>query len=69
MTVFDTIDPKSVLGVYAKSPAANRRASEAIKEMEKSIKELELSMNEFRDAKKGIDEKKKVAAGLIKKLK
>jgi hypothetical protein len=69
MTVFDTIDPKSVLGVYAKSPAANRRASEAIKEMEKSIKELELSMNEFRDAKKGIDDKKKKAADLIKRLK
>jgi hypothetical protein len=68
MTVFDDIDPKSVLGVYAKSPAANKRASEAIKEMEKSIKELELSMNEFRDAKKGIDEKKKRAADIIKKL-
>jgi hypothetical protein len=36
--------------------------------MEKSIKELELSMNEFRDAKNGIDEKKKRAADLIKKL-
>jgi hypothetical protein len=68
MTVFDDIDPKSVLGVYAKSPAANRKAAEAIKEMEKSIKELELSMNEFRDAKNGIDEKKKRAADLIKKL-
>jgi hypothetical protein len=69
MTVFDNIDPKSVLGVYTKSPAANRRASEAIKEMEKSIKELELSMNEFRDAKKGINDKKQKAADLIKKLK
>jgi hypothetical protein len=69
MTVFDNIDPKNVLGVYAKSPAANKRASEAIKEMEASIKELETSMNEFRDAKKGIDEKKKKAADIIKRLK
>ena len=68
MTVFDEIDPKSVLGVYAKSPAANKRATEAIKEMEKHVKDLELSMNEFRDAKNGIDEKKKRAADLIKKL-
>ena len=68
MTVFDEIDPKSVLGVYAKRPAANQKASEAIKEMEASIKDLELSMNEFRDAKKGIDEKKKRAADIIKKL-
>ena len=68
MTVFDEIDPKSVLGVYAKRPAANQKASEAIKEMEASIKDLESSMNEFRDAKKGIDEKKKRAADIIKKL-
>ena len=68
MTVFDEIDPKSVLGVYAKSPAANKRATEAIKEMEKHVKDLELSMNEFHDAKNGIDEKKKRAADLIKKL-
>ena len=68
MTVFDEIDPKSVLGVYAKSPAANKRATEAIKEMETHVKDLELSMNEFRDAKNGIDEKKKRAADLIKKL-
>ena len=68
MTVFDNIDPKSVLGVYAKSPAANKRATDAIKEMEKHIKDLELSMNEFRDAKNGINEKKKRAADIIKKL-
>lgn len=68
MTVFDEIDPKSVLGVYAKRPAANQKASEAIKEMEASIKDLESSMNEFRDAKKGINEKKKKAADIIKKL-
>ena len=68
MTVFDNIDPKSLLGVYAKRPAANQKASEAIKEMEASIKDLESSMNEFRDAKKGIDEKKKRAADIIKKL-
>ena len=68
MTVFDNIDPKSVLGVYAKRPAANQKASEAIKEMEASIKDLESSMNVFRDAKKGIDEKKKRAADIIKKL-
>jgi|694.fasta_scaffold03317_22 hypothetical protein len=68
MTVFDNIDPKSVLGVYAKRPAANQKASEAIKEMEASIKDLEASMNEFRDAKKGINEKKKRAADIIKKL-
>ena len=68
MTVFDEIDPKSVLGVYAKSPAANKRATEAIKEMENHVKDLELSMNEFRDAKNGIDEKKKRAADLIKRL-
>ena len=68
MTVFDNIDPKSVLGVYAKRPAANQKASEAIKEMEKHIKDLELSMNEFRDAKNGINEKKKRAADIIKKL-
>ncbi len=68
MTVFDNIDPKSVLGVYAKSPAANKRAAEAIKEMAQSIKDLESSMNEFRDAQKGINEKKKRAADIIKKL-
>ena len=68
MTVFDNIDPKSVLGVYAKRPAANQKASEAIKEMEASIKDLESSMNDFRDAKKGINEKKKRAADIIKKL-
>ena len=68
MTVFDEIDPKSVLGVYAKSPAANKRATEAIKEMEKNVKDLELSMNEVRDAKNGINEKKKRAADLIKRL-
>ena len=68
-TVFDEIKMDEVKGVFKNRSEANRMANESLMEYEKQIKEMEDAMNEFREAKKGIDDKKKAAREKIQKLK
>ena len=68
-TVFDEIKMEETKGVYKNKSEANRHATEALKEYDMMMKEVEDAMNEFRNAKKGIDEKKKLAKEKIQKLK
>ena len=49
--------------------SAKNKASEAIKEFGVQLEEMEEAMNDFREAKKGIDEKKKLAKEKIQRLK
>jgi hypothetical protein len=67
-TVFDEIKMGETGGVYKIRSEANRHATEALKEYEMQLKEMEDTMNEFREAKKGIDDKKKAAKEKIEKL-
>jgi hypothetical protein len=60
---------ENVLGMYKNRAEANKAAAVALKERDTQIEELKTSMNDFREAKKGIDEKKNKAQELIKKLK
>jgi hypothetical protein len=63
------LEPKKLLGIYKDKMSAKNKASEAIKAYEVKLKEMEEAMNDFREAKKGIDEKKKLAKEKIQKLK
>jgi hypothetical protein len=63
------LEPKKLLGIYKDKMSAKNKASEAIKAYEVQLKEMEEAMNDFREAKKGIDEKKKLAKEKIQKLK
>jgi len=60
---------ENIMGMYKNKSDANRTATEALKERDIRIDELKSSMDDFREAKKGIDEKKNKAQELIKKLK
>jgi len=68
-TVFDEIKMDETKGVYKNKSEANRHATEVLKEYEMQLKEMEDVMNEFREAKKGIDDKKKAAREKIERLK
>jgi|TARA_R110000823_G_scaffold284506_1_gene402611 hypothetical protein len=68
LTVFDEIKMDEVKGVYKHKSDASRVATEALKEYEGQIKEMESAMEEYRLAKKDIDEKKKAAKERIKSL-
>ena len=63
------LEPKKLLGIYKDKMSAKNKASEAIKAYETQLKEMEEAMNDFREAKKGIDEKKKLAKEKIQRLK
>jgi hypothetical protein len=60
---------ENIMGMYKNKSDASRTATEALKERDIRIDELKSSMDDFREAKKGIDEKKNKAQELIKKLK
>ena len=62
------LDEKTVLGIYKDKMSAKNRASEAIKEFETNLKEMEDAMDDFRSAKKEIEEKRKTAAEKVKSL-
>ena len=62
------LDEKNVLGIYKDKMSAKNRASEAIKEFETNLKEMEDAMDDFRSAKKEIEEKRKTAAEKVKFL-
>jgi hypothetical protein len=68
-TVFDEIKMDEIKGVYKQKSDASRIATEALKEYEMQLKEMEDAMNEFRSAKKDIEEKKAAAKEKIEKLK
>ena len=57
-----------VIGIYEQKSDARRKGTESLKEYDMQLKEMEDAMNEFREAKKGIDDKKKVAREKIKSL-
>ena len=63
------LEPKKLLGIYKDKMSAKNKASEAIKAYEVQLEEMEEAMNDFREAKKSIDEKKKLAKEKIQKLK
>ena len=63
------LEPKKLLGIYKDKMSAKNKASEAIKEFGVQLEEMEEAMNDFREAKKGIDEKKKLAKEKIQRLK
>ena len=60
---------ENIMGMYKNKSDASRTATEALKARDTQIDELKSSMDEFREAKKGIDEKKNKAQELIKRLK
>jgi hypothetical protein len=63
------LEPKKLLGIYKQKSDARRSATEAIKEYELQLKEMEDAMEDFRGAKKDIEEKKATAKEKIQKLK
>ena len=63
------LEPKKLLGIYKQKSDARRSATEAIKEYELQLKEMEDAMEDFRGAKKDIEEKKNLAKEKIQKLK
>ena len=68
-TVFHPIEENDTVGVYKNKSEANRIATLKLKEYEDSLKEIHSHMDEFRKAKKDIDDKKVKARDLIQKLK
>jgi predicted nucleic acid-binding Zn-ribbon protein len=68
-TVFDDIKREETLGVYKNKSEANRLAGEALKSFEDQLKEVETSMEEYRNAKKAIEEKAKETKEKINKIK
>ena len=68
-TVFDDIKTEDTLGVYKNKSEANRLAGEALKAFEEQLKEVESSMEEYRSAKKAIEEKAKETKDKINKIK
>jgi len=58
-----------VIGLYEQKSDARRKGTESLKEYDMQLKEMEDAMNEFREAKKGIDDKKRAAREKIEKLK
>jgi len=63
------LDVKNILGVYKQKLDAKRAGSEALNEYGATLKEMEDAMEEFRGAKKDIEEKKRIAKEKIQKLK
>ena len=63
------LNEKDIIGFYIKRGDANKAAKEAIKAYETNLKEMEDAMNEFREAKKVINDKKAAAKEKIQKLK
>ena len=63
------LNEKDIIGFYIKRGDANKAAKEAIKAYETNLKEMEDAMNDFREAKKVINDKKAVAKEKIQKLK
>ena len=53
------LDEKNVLGIYKDKMSAKNRASEAIKEFESNLEEMKDAMDDFRSAKREIEEKRK----------
>jgi hypothetical protein len=68
-TVFDDVKAEETLGVYKNKSEANRLAGEALKSFEDQLKEVETSMEEYRSAKKAIEEKAKETKEKINKIK
>lgn len=68
-TVFHPIEEKDTVGIYKNKSEANRIATLKLKEYEDSLKEIHSQMDEFRKAKKDIDDKKAKTRDLIQKLK
>ena len=63
------LNEKDIIGFYIKRGDANKAAKEAIKAYETNLKEMEEAMNDFREAKKVINDKKAAAKEKIEKLK
>ena len=63
------LNEKDIIGFYIKRGDANKAAKEAIKAYETNLKEMEEAMNDFREAKKVINDKKAAAKEKIQKLK
>ena len=63
------LNEKDIIGFYIKRGDANKAAKEAIEVYETNLKEMEEAMNEFREAKKVINDKKAAAKEKIQKLK
>ena len=63
------LNEKDIIGFYIKRGDANKAAKEAIEAYETNLKEMEDAMNEFREAKKVINDKKAAAKEKIQKLK
>ena len=66
--VREGLDEKNVLGIYKDKMSAKNRASEAIKEFESNLEEMKDAMDDFRSAKREIEEKRKTAAEKVKSL-
>lgn len=66
-----SLDIKSddILGIYKQKLDAKRVGSEALNEYGATLKEMEDAMEDFRGAKKDIEEKKRIAKEKIQKLK
>ena len=69
-SIYDTINMDEIAGAYMSSnkTAARKHAKTALKEYEMQKETLKKEMEEFREAKKAIEDKKKKAKELIEKL-
>jgi len=64
-----SIEAKDILGIFKDKLGAKRAGSEALNEYGATLKEMEDAMEDYRGAKKDIEEKKRIAKEKIQKLK
>jgi len=69
VTAFDEIHKDETHGIYKNRSEANRNATELLKNYESQITELETEMENYRNTKKEVAEKAKLAKERIAKLK
>jgi hypothetical protein len=69
-SIYDTIDMNEIVGAYMgnNKAAARKEAKKAMGDYEMQKKALQKEMEEYRSAKKDIEDKKKKAKELIEKL-
>jgi hypothetical protein len=68
VSIYDSIMKEEIIMATTNKSAARKRAKEALKEYEMQKNTLKKEMEEYRAAKKAIEEKKTKAKELINKL-
>lgn len=69
VSIYDSIIREEIYGAYLDKSTARKAAKEALKEYETQNEMLKKQMEEYRLAKKAIDEKRKEAKDTIMRLK